>query len=230
MTDAEIKRAEKDAVADAEWLGLMLLLAFRSSNAAAASRVEFDAAAGRFRFDGRTVAIRSIRSYLNRIEDRFGVRLAMLTAELERGEITLAEWKRAFDRSISSSHILAGSLALGSISVAVRNVTIQNRIAVELAFADDFAEQIRKRKVTSFGMIRARAKRYLMAAHVTYSIVEQSARQVVGIQTQARRVRRASESCPGCVKFSYQWLPINLMPPIGSLQCGGYCRCYLEYR
>ena len=30
--------------------------------------------------------------------------------------------------------------------------------------------------------------------------------------------------------YAYRWMPINEMPRIGSLNCGSWCRCYLEYR
>lgn len=229
MTEAEIKQAEKDAESDAEALALILLLMMKPRSGDAQS-VRFDPATGRFYFDGKTVSIRSIRSYLNRIEDRFGRRLAKLTQDLEAGRVTLAEWKRVFDRTVTSSHILAGALALGGIAVAVRNSKVQTRIADELKFADDFAASIRSKKAGSFSKIRSRAKSYLMAATVTYSQIEQDVRGLMGMQTEAKRIRRAAESCRGCIQYSYRWMPIAELPPIGSLQCRQHCRCYLIYR
>ena len=49
-------------------------------------------------------------------------------------------------------------------------------------------------------------------------------------KTEAKRIRRASESCPGCLIYAGRWIPIGMMPPIGSLDCGSHCRCYLIYR
>lgn len=230
MTEAEIKQAEKDAENDAGALAILLLLLMMKPGSNEARRVQFDSATGRFYFDGKTVSIRSIRAYLNRIEDRFGRKLSKLTQDLEAGRVTLAEWKRVFDRTVTSSHILAGALALGGIAVAVRNSKVQTRIADELKFADAFAESIRSKKAGSFSKIRSRAKSYLMAASVTYSQIEQDVRGLMGMQTEAKRIRRAAESCLGCIQYSYRWIPIADMPPIGSLQCRQHCRCYVIYR
>lgn len=82
----------------------------------------------------------------------------------------------------------------------------------------------------SFASIKARAKSYLRAATITYNVVEQKVRDLIGGYTECRRIRRASESCSACIDWSYRWMPIQDMPPIGTLQCGGRCRCYLEYR
>ena len=100
----------------------------------------------------------------------------------------------------------------------------------ELKFADEFSESIRMKKAGSFSKIRARAKSYLMAASVTYSQIEQDVRGLMGMQTEAKRIRRAAESCRGCIEYSYRWMPIAELPPIGSLQCRQHCRCFVIYR
>ena len=127
MTDPQIEQAEKDAREDAEWLLLMVLLS---------STVTFNAEVGRFYVDGRSVSINQIRSYLNRIERRVGKRVINLTDDLSKGKLTIDEWKRGFDRNITSIHVLTGSLALGSIASAVRNTDVQARIDSELRYAD----------------------------------------------------------------------------------------------
>jgi len=230
MTEAEIRQAEKDAGDDAGALAMLLLLLLMKPRSPEGQRVRFDPAAGRFYFDGKTVSIRSIRAHLNRIEDRFGKKLAKMTRDLEDGRVTLAEWKRSFDRTVISSHILAGALALGGIAVAVRNSKVQSRIADELKFADEFSESIRMKKAGSFSKIRARAKSYLMAASVTYSQIEQDVRGLMGMQTEAKRIRRAAESCRGCIEYSYRWMLNAKLPPIGSMQCRQHCRCFVIYR
>jgi hypothetical protein len=222
MTDEEIEQAERDAESDAEWL-LLLLLRNRK-------RVVFRADVGRFYVDGRSVSISTIRNYLNRIEQRIGRRIVQLTDDLEKGRITVDEWQTRFNRNITSMHVLTGALALGSIALAVRNVQIQRRIDDEIKFAANFAKQIRNDEAGSEKQIKARAKSYTLAATITYGIIFQKLMVLIGVQTECRRVRRVSESCPGCVQWAYRWMPIAAMPPIGSLQCGGRCRCYIEYR
>ncbi len=236
MTAAEIKRAEKNAEGDAEELALLLLIAFKKRDSGPAKEVTWDAAVGRFRYRGRLVSFESIRKYLIRIEERLGRRLGNLTLQLERGEISLAAWQREFERTITSAHILSGALALGGIAVAVRNETVLNRIDAELVYADKFVTEIRQEKAGSINRIRARARRYMQAAHITFQQAEQKARQAVGIQKECRRILRASESCRPCLELSQRgWIPIDEMPSIGTLPksiggCEIYCRCYLEYR
>lgn len=220
MTDPQIEQAEKDAREDAEWLLLMVLLS---------KNVSFNAEVGRFYVDGRSVSINQIRAYLNRIERRVGKRVINLTDQLSKGKLTIDEWKRGFDRNITSIHVLTGALALGSIAAAVRNADVQGRIDSELRYADGFAKDIREGRGTA-NQHASRAKSYMIAATITYGILEQLSRGLMSKFTEARRIRRASESCSGCVAYAYRWMPIDEMPPIGSLTCRSRCRCFIEYR
>jgi hypothetical protein len=218
MTDTQIEQAEKDARSDAEAFLLILLLS---------SAVTFKAEVGRFYVDGKSVSITTIREYVRRIETRIGKRLTKLTDQLDKGIIEPREWQREFERSITSAHILTAALALGSIKAAVSNAEVQVRIDSELDYARRFGKDLDK---SSTAQIKARAKSYLLAAAVTYGVLEREVRRLLTGFTECRRVRRASESCSGCVSYAYRWMPIEDMPAIGSLDCGSRCRCYLEYR
>lgn len=215
-----LEQQEREAEKDAKELLLLLLLG---------GAVVFRADVGRFYVNGKSVSITTIRKYLQRIERNLGRRLTKLTNDLEAKKITLAKWQRGFERSIISAHILAGALAVGGIASAVRNDEIQARIASELKYADNFGDEVKDKKLSAARM-KARAKSYLIAATITYGILELEVRKLMGGFTEARRIRRASESCPGCVAYAYRWMPIGEMPAIGSLTCRSRCRCYLEYR
>lgn len=77
--------------------------------------------------------------------------------------------------------------------------------------------------------IRSRSKSYVLAAAVTFAAVHMAVSKAIG-KKEARRVRRAAESCNACIYWSYKWFPIDEMPAIGTLTCGHWCRCYIEYR
>lgn len=220
ITDEQLERAEKDANEDAKSLLLLLLLS---------KSVAYDATKGRFYVNGKSVSIKTIRDYLQRIEKRLAKRSVQLLDDLEKGKITVEQWQAQFQRNVTSAHLLAGALALGSIKAALNNVEIQERIEAELTYAENFAQELKAKEVSP-ARAKARATSYFMAAAITYGILEMAVRKLLGNQTEAMRIRRASESCFGCIEFSYIWLPIGDMPPIGSLDCGGYCRCYIDYR
>jgi hypothetical protein len=227
VTETQIKDAETAAEEDAQWLRLALLLALIRQP----ERVRFDAASDEFILDGRRVHIDTIREYLLRIEKRVGARLTKLTDDLAKKRISVNEWQRSFERYVTSSHILASALAVGGIAAAVRNADVQARIDSELRYADAFAEEIRNGTAGTIAQIRARAKSYLVAVPITYGMIALIVRKVMGTQTEARRVRRASESCPGCVEWAAKgWMKIERMKPLGTLQCRSRCRCFIEYR
>lgn len=230
MTDDEIKQAEKEAEQRARELVLLLLLLFGKKDSKGLEVVRFDAAKGRFYYNGRSVSVKEIRKQLLRIETQQGRKLAQITDDLINEKMTIAEWKREFDRTITSTHILAGALALGGIAVSVRNAGIQAAIASEIKFADGFAKDVRRKK-GSAAQWKARARKYSRAIHITFSNTELEVRKLLGLQTEARRIRRAAESCSGCIEWSRKgWVSIEEMIPIGRLECGVYCRCYIEYR
>jgi len=223
VTETQLEQAQLDAERDAKEFKLMLLLLL-------ASRVEFRVDVGRFYIDGDSVSITTIREYVRRIETRIGKRLTKLTDQLDRGVIETAEWRREFERNVTSAHVLTAALALGSIRAAISNADVQARIDSELDYARGFGKDVDKGKAGTGPQIASRARSYLLAAAVTYGILEQRIRTLLTGYTECRRIRRASESCPGCIAYSYRWMAIEDMPPIGSLTCRQKCRCYLEYR
>lgn len=221
MTPDEL---EKETESDAAALALVLLLSRNKG------RVTFRADVGRFYVDGRSVSIKTIRSYLMRVEKRQGERIGRLMDDLAKGRISLAAWQREFELIVTTSHTIAGALAIGSLAAAVRSETVKGRIDSELRYADKFAVEIREGKAGSAAQQKARAKSYLMATAITYGVLELESRGLMSIYTEARRIRRASESCDGCRRLAGKWMPIAELKPIGSMECGSRCRCYLEYR
>jgi hypothetical protein len=230
-TEQEIREAELDAERDAAAIALAVLLLmiarWRKRNS---PRAEFRADLGRFYIDGSSVSVRTVRDYLQRIERRFGNRLAEMVKDLDAGKITIERFESSFMQTVRSAHILAGALAVGGIAAAVRNTDVRERIASELEYAENFVSAIAGATAGTLKMRIARARSYMRAATVTYGVTELKARGAVGRQTECRRIRRASESCQGCTELAGRWMPIAEMPPIGSQQCRGRCRCYLEFR
>ena len=221
MTD---EKAEAES--DAEWLLLLLLLYVGRPDTP--KRVTFKL--GRFYVDDVSVSINRIRSFVLRTERRLSRRVGQLVDDLDSGKIDADAWEKEFNRNITSGHIIAGALALGGIAKAIDNRIVRRRLDIERKYAERFAGQIRRGEAGSPQAIRSRARSYLRSISITYGQVELATQKALGFRKECRRIRRASESCRGCRRWSYRWMPIEQMPPIGTLDCGGNCRCYLEYR
>lgn len=221
--DLEKERAEKLAREIGGMLAIILGLRPRGRQ-----RVEWDAARGRFRVGKRLVTIGTIRKVLDQLESKLGTRMTILAQNLENKTITVQDWTGEMKRLVGSAHVLNGALAAGSAKNAIAKKSVQERIASEREYVDGFANSVRKKKPRARS-IAGRARSYLLAAATTYAVVEHGIRKALGF-TEARRILRAKESCDDCYRYKYRWVPIELMPPIGSLECGSRCRCYLEYR
>lgn len=191
-------------------------------------RVFFDRERGFFVWEKKRVAQRSIRRLLERIERTGAKRVRAITQDYFDGRISLDEWLRRMRAAIAGTHILNGAVALGGFDAAVKSDFISKRIEQEAAFLVGFGSSMASGRVTEARAV-ARAASYLLAAAITYHVLDQRTQASAG-KRFAQRVRTAMESCPGCLAFSGRWLPINKMPPIGSLDCGSHCRCYLIFK
>lgn len=235
MTESQIVQAQNNAIEDAAELGLLLLLAFE--NRSGANNVTFDPGTGVFRINGKKVSARSIISYLEKIDKRMARRLVKITRDLEAGKITLDEWKRNFDRTITSTHILLGAFAVGGIFAASRTPVLLDNLNLQYAYADRFAGEVRDGRAGSFAKIRARIRSYVQAAHITYSQLELEMVKHHGVRKEALNILRPAEHCfstndtIGCPELTRQgWMDIEKMVPIGMRTCTIWCKCRVIYR
>lgn len=223
---------------------LLLLLLAERPDVRLPKEVRFDRRRGVFVVDGRKVSQTTVRVLLAQIEKIGEKRVLALLKRLENGQITLQTWQRQMADLLKVSHLMAGALAVGGLDNAMRSNEVNNRTNAEIAFLAGFAGAIQNGQV-SFNKARSRAKSYLLAVPVTFYAVEQNLKAelkeirrnrrgeitgVVPVYTEARRYRRARESCASCVAASGFWMPVDKMPPIGSLECRSKCRCFIRYR
>lgn len=161
---------------------------------------------------------------LRNLETATSNRLKLTTERLYKNQINLEEWRGEVIAILTSAHILAGALAAGSIAPDISAPYINKQIS----YLNDFEADIRRQKVSEAkGLWRIGL--YATAVFVTFAGVSRDEAIKRGA-TQAKRVRRVSESCNGCVAWSGHWFPIALMPPIGTLDCRGRCRCTILYK
>lgn len=243
-------RKELEQQLDEASVSLLLLLFVGRRNVRTARKVEFDRRRGIFRVDGRAVSVTTIRVLLTQIEKIGGARLKVHLDAFLRGDIDLDEWQTRTSSTIRVSHTLATALAVGGIDRAETNEEAGKRIREELMFLAGMRSDIEKGKMSDSRM-RSRALSYMLAVPVTYWFIDQREKEklrelkrvkkvTAGIEyteeeirkiyKEARRYRRASESCSGCIAYSGFWMPIEKMPPIGTLDCRSRCRCFIVYR
>lgn len=241
----EMERLLEDASAS-----LLLLLFLGRGNIRTDRQVEFDRRRGVFRIDGRAVSVTTIRVLLTQIEKLGGVRLKAHLDAFLRGDIDLDEWQTRTASTIRVSHLLSTALAVGGIDRAESNEEANRRIREELLFLAEMRNDIERGKMSD-AKLRARALSYMLAVPVTYWFIDQREKEklrevkrvkrvtagvplteeeIRRIYREAKRFRRAAESCSGCIAYSGMWMPIEKMPPIGTLDCRSRCRCFIVYR
>lgn len=241
---------ELERQADDMSQGLLLLLFLGRKNISSNRSVEFDRRKGVFRIDGKVVSVTTIRIFLAQIEKIGAKRLAEHLADFQAGRITRAEWERRTATTIKISHLLAAALALGGIDQAEDSPELEKKTEEERQYLLGFSRDIKAGRLSNAKMA-ARAKSYMLAVAVTYWTLDQlekerlqtvkRVKKIIGgtpidkieidkLYKEARRYRRASESCGGCLEYSGYWMPIKDMPPIGSLDCASRCRCFIVYR
>ncbi len=213
---------EKEARDIATAAGTALILALYAGNVSRRGNVFF--------IGERRITGREMRRNLARLETVTGRRLTRLTDDLLANRITLNQWRTSFKAIIGGHHLLTGAMASGSLAKARITDRVAKRVAAEQAYADRFADEIEAGRAGTDARIKSRAKSYVMAASTTFFIVEQASQKLFGAGEAMRVLDPTSESCAGCIEYEGEWMPIDEMPELGSLDCGSRCRCYLEYR
>lgn len=233
---------ELEQQADKASLTLLLLLFLGERRNRAKHKVEFDQQRGVFVVDGRRVSQATMQKLLRKAEDLGKRRAKEHTEALIAGRIDINEWHRRMSSTIKVSHLIAAGLALGGINRARTDKNLAARINSELSYLDGYRQDIINNKVSD-AKKRARSSSYFLAIFMTFSFIEQILKtglqkllgkqdelRVTPVYTEARRYRRAAESCAGCRKYSGYWMPIRKMPPLGTLDCGSHCKCFIVYR
>lgn len=157
-----------------------------------------------------------------------------LTRRLINREITLADWQAGTRDILKASHTLYASVGRGGYKQMTQSdwgrVGALTRRQYEKL--NGFANDIERGKLRTFKQISNRSGQYLKAVRVSYYVNEQRS-QIEAGKTQCARILRAAESCVECIAWSKKqkgFVDIQEMPPIGTLLCGQFCKCYFEYR
>lgn len=235
MAKSDVTRLEKQARARAARFGgvLALLLTLREG---AIRGVHFSKTGGYFVVAGKKISARGLQIELQELDDRIAKLMALYAAYLANGTWTLDQWYAAMEKLLEESHWLFAGLAMGGLgAVALSSATVMRRIDRDKGFLRKFKGDIAKGKLQTAPQIKNRSRSYIRSAWITYGIMGHRLMISLG-KRECMRILTANESCErrndirGCVNVAGVWMDIRKMPPLGSLVCGQYCKCYLIYR
>lgn len=155
-----------------------------------------------------------------------------LAVQLQKGEISLAQWQTATGRDIKTLHVATALVALGGSKMASQadygymGKLIKDQYKFLNGFANDVATGVQRLDGTFLNRVRL----YVEAGRGTFHSVETREKKLAGIKLAAR-VLGPADSCPGCVhQAGLGYVPIDEVAPIGSQQCRTNCRCEITYQ
>jgi len=204
-------------------IALMVLLGIYKTG----QRVEFDARRSQFIVDGRRLNFRTVQGLLSKIGRTLRGDMRGLTADLFAGKIDLNAWQEGMNRKITSGHWASAGLMMGGLNAASSSRLLTKKITREIKYVSRFKKAIASDKVSEARSI-FRAGTYAESMRITANEIEND-NAIEGGAEQAYRIQTAAESCAECEEYGEQWMPVEDMPEIGSLECGNYCKCVIIY-
>lgn len=158
--------------------------------------------------------------------------MAALTGRLRAGTIDLPTWQTGMAAEIKTLHVAMATAAKGGkaqMSPADWG-RVGQRIREQYRYLDGFARGVADGRQPLDGRLVSRARLYADAGRTAYG---ETVRQLWADkgEVQERWLRRASESCPGCVEQSARgWVAEGVLPALGTQQCRSRCRCEIQSR
>lgn len=234
MTNDE--RATAESIAAEVGGDLAVLLGILLSN-----RVVRLSANGNWYIDGRKVSDQSLRNFLDRIQAVASGRASANASDLLARRIDNQEFVRRHNVLVAAALFLASALALGSLELAAKDGATIREILRQSKYAAKFGKDIAAGKVPDVA-VKRRVLAYFLALFLLFHGRRLQKAKIYGY-TEARRyltdaehctpnpnsgVKYTPNDCPGWA--AKKWVPIHTIPPIGTLNCHQFCKCYIRYR
>jgi hypothetical protein len=214
-----------------------LLLAIKGHKS---KNIKFNPRTLQFYVDGKAVSLVSIRHQLGRIELALAALIIDYNDKLFNKVWTLKKWQDEMEKLVQNGHYIFAAFALGGLGVAINNAIVNRKIERDTNALARFAAALRAKQVPSLPLANNRGRTYLRSIYTTFWILDHRMHVEAGY-TEAKRVLTPAEHChnrlgpggvqEGCYEAALRsWMPIAEMPPIGTLVCGQFCKCYLVYK
>lgn len=195
----------------------------------------WDERIGKYRsvVSGRFVSFSAVRDACASTARASGANIARLADDLRGGRLSLAEWQSGMMREIKILHTAEAAAARGGWAQMSQSDWgyVGSLVKKQYAYLDRFAAQIESGEQALNGRFNVRAGMYGKAGNGTYEEMRRRWQRMDNAMTEERRVKTASESCPGCIEqAAVGWAMIGTLDPIGAEECRTNCQCYFEYR
>lgn len=199
----------------------------------------YSAKTGRFRgANGRFLPAEKVKTATLHTFDTAAKSARALGEQLQRGEISLADWQVAMAREVKNSTLYASALANGGWNNL--SPADYGRVGRWLAqgpkggmgqyqYLARFAEQI-EAGLPLDGLFLRRCEMYVQQANQFYERERSRIREVMGFD-EVRNRRHATDSCPGCITQEHiGWQDRKGYIYPGSRDCKASCKCSSQYR
>ena len=182
--------------------------------------------------NGRFVSSGTIRGALDDTLKASRGNIDVICGQLQRREISLAQWQTAMAREVKLSHMAAAAAGKGGWAQMSPsdNGYAGAKIKEQYKYLQRFAQDIESGKQSLNGNFVRRARMYNDAARGTLEDVRKR-EMVKSGYIEERRVRAAADSCADCIEYeALSWKPIGTLPRIGQSICKTNCKCTFAYR
>lgn len=180
---------------------------------------------------GRTVSRAKVRSLIDDLTATVQKDAKTIATKFESGGINLAEFEIAMRDLLKSGHIIAASIGRGG---RLRMTQADwGRVGAKLkwqyGYLSKFARKIERGSISKI-LTANRAQAYASALHITFYQSFAVEGEQADERPKVRRILNAKESCDDCVHYaSLGFISVDAMPELGSLSCGDFCKCDLEF-
>lgn len=174
----------------------------------------------------------ALDEYINSVQEGMTERVIEYTA----GGITANQLFRFLEDEVTALHGASGSIAYGGLAQmdAEKWGRIERRVVTELGYLSQFradVQQAAQAGELSAEGIANRAGLYGEAAYSEWlnQVIE---REMDSGVTLGRRIcEQDGASCDECIEAATEdFIPLDEIPEIGSLQCINNCRCEIEFQ
>lgn len=208
----------------------------KTRSAGVAASWSFDVTTGLWRsnLDGRLLSYQEVRRSVEAVVIGARMEASMAAAELPaegRDAGSIDTFWRTMLMLIAGIHTAAAAAANGGIPALTLTArqALREAIARDNAYLAGFTSEIRAGLDSA--TLGPRAASYMDSALVTYEQERMRVHKFLDY-TEGRRITHPeAEHCNGCIEQEARgYVPIDEVVPLGSEECGQWCKCTIDYR